>query len=60
MKTFKPRNVSNATGAVVAVLCPGCSREGNFAPLGQDLAFNIDQGSVGTSVIYAGQRILPQ
>lgn len=44
--------------AVIPVLCPGCRREGNFVPLGEDLALQI-AGQNQPGFLIGGQRVCP-
>lgn len=44
--------------AVIPVLCPGCRREGNFYPIGTDLALQV-AGQNQPTFLVAGHRICP-
>lgn len=62
VKVFsKITHVSNSQSVILPLPCPGCRREGNFQPLGQDLMFQIPVGPAASPVrvLVAGQRVCP-
>lgn len=65
MNTFsKIMNIGapNPSGPTMPVTCPACRREGNFAPLGHDVSFNVPAPHLGPNrvrQIGAGHRLCP-
>ena len=53
------RNLTNWTGGTIAVVCPGCRREGNFQVLGQDLSFQVPVPPNSVRIVVVGHRQCP-
>jgi Domain of unknown function (DUF4145) len=52
--------VGNAVGPTLPVVCPGCSREGNFAGQGPDILLQVlDSRGVNASPVWVGSRFCP-
>lgn len=48
------RSINNTPAVTIAGICPGCNREGNLSPIGQDMTFHSSGG-----VVAVGSRICP-
>ena len=55
------KNIANAGGTAIAAICPGCNREGNLAPMGQDISFTVPDVRKSNTVrqIIVGSRLCP-
>jgi hypothetical protein len=50
------RAVNHHASSIVPLVCPACRREGNFQPLGQDLALQLLAKPTGSKFVVVGYR----
>lgn len=60
MNTFEQvKGITNFQAITIPAICPGCNREGNLSPIGQDLQLQLGANLTQAKYIVVGSRMCP-